>query len=799
MSPLASAGPDRSSRLITRDGGQPIPLQHVHVDAQVIDLCARVTVHQAYRNVESAPLEVVYVFPLDEGAAVCAFEATVDGVRYVGRAVERDEAFKQYDDALEAGHGGFLLDEERADVFTASLGNVKPGAEVVLSITYVTELAAEGGGGRFTLPTTVSPRYAPAGDGAGVGPTPAETLNPPVMPGVPYAFTFEMTVEMNGTLKKIFSPSHALEVEQDGTRARVRLAQRSAAMDRDLVVVIEAEGLDAPHATIEHGAHGGAVLVSFVPSFEAEAQAAEVVFVVDRSGSMGGSSIEEVRNALQLCLRSLSPGCRFNIVSFGSTFAALFPESRPYNDTSLKEAATLVEGMDADMGGTELLPALQFVFAQPAAEGLARQVLLLTDGEVTNTDAVIAEVGAHAPTARLFAFGIGAGASQHMVRGMARASHGAAEFISPGERIEQKVLRQFKRVFAPALTDAAVEWGHPALKAASDRVPPVFEGQRLTIYALAETTPLPAASARLTATVSGRRVTFDIPIDPAHAVQGETIATLAARERIRTLEEQGGYLESRGSQQRRARANSGAASEIRALGEKYQLCSRETSFVAIEHRDTPTTVRAELRRVPVALTSGWGGVGREMLAVPMAAAPMPASAARYAVGLGRPVPTNAIGRHLSSAWDGTLSESADQDASHPTLQAQGAMPNRLFRLSSASRRKTARPAPRPLDRLVALQLADGSWPLDEAFAEAVSIPLRRLERALKGAAGDADTTRRALATAVALAWLERHAPDARDEWEMLAEKAGRWLAACGAAPKKGQAAGDWLEVGASLV
>ena len=114
-----------------------------------------------YRNLETVPLEVVYVFPLDEGAAVCGFEATVDGVRYVGRVKERDEAFREYDEAMEAGHGAFLLDEERADVFTASLGNMKPGASVELSITYVTELAAEGEGVRFTLPTTVSPRYAP--------------------------------------------------------------------------------------------------------------------------------------------------------------------------------------------------------------------------------------------------------------------------------------------------------------------------------------------------------------------------------------------------------------------------------------------------------------------------------------------------------------------------------------------------------------------------------------------------------------------------------------------------------------
>jgi len=80
---------------------------------------------------------VIYTFPLDEGAAVCGFESRGgrralrrpgDGARRGVQAVRR---------RLEAGHGGFLLDEERADVFTASLGNLKPGSVVELSITYV--------------------------------------------------------------------------------------------------------------------------------------------------------------------------------------------------------------------------------------------------------------------------------------------------------------------------------------------------------------------------------------------------------------------------------------------------------------------------------------------------------------------------------------------------------------------------------------------------------------------------------------------------------------------------------------
>jgi Ca-activated chloride channel family protein len=779
MSTSLSSGPAVVSSLVSRESGQSIPLEHVRVEAHVVDLCARVTVHQCYRNREDVPLEVVYVFPLDEGAAVCGFEATVDGVRYVGRAMERDEAFKRYDDALDGGHGGFLLDEERADVFTASLGNMKPGSEVVLSIAYVTELAAEGPAARFMLPTTVSPRYAPASDQTGVGPTPAESLNPPVALDVPYAFTFEMDVTMNGVIRSVQSPSHPIEVEQDGTRARVHLAQRNAPMDRDLVIVVAADGLETPHATVERGERGGAVLLSFVPRFEASTRAAEVIFVIDRSGSMAGASIAEVRNALQLCLRSLSAGSRFNIVSFGSTFATLFPASRVYDEASMKAAAAFVSTLDADLGGTELLPALQFVVQQEPVAGLARQVLLLTDGEVTNTDEVIERVRRHAASARFFTFGIGAGASQHLVRGIARASGGAAEFISPGERIEGKVMRQFKRVFAPALTDVKVTWGQAGATPASDHVPPVFDGERVTIYALTDA-PKPG-TATLSGTLAGRAVTFDISVDPGRAVEGDTITTLAARARIRSLEEQGDYLESRGSRQRRARANTGAAAEIAALGVTYQLCSRETSFVAIEHREAPAEGRAELRRVPVALTSGWGGVREQGVVMASLSASMLASPARAIHSLGRSRASSADVDY-ESAPDACFSMSSGPMASSPASWEPA----------------TRLDLTRQHDHLIALQRADGSWDLDDEFAQAVSMRLRDLEKALRDAVGNPDVARRALATAIAIAWLEKFAASARGEWEMLAEKAGRWLEACRTAPREGTGWDAWVEVARGL-
>ena len=782
MSASATSDPVVNSGLFSSADQKPIPLDHVHVEAHVVDAAARVTIRQSYRNLETEPLEVVYTFPLDEGAAVCGFEATVDGVRYVGRAMERDEAFTHYDDALEAGHGGFLLDEERADVFTASLGNLKPGLTVELSITYVTELAAEGEAVRFTLPTTVSPRYAPAADQRGVGPVPAETLNPPVAPTVPYGFSFAMDATMGGAIRGVQSPSHPIEIELDGPRATVRLAQRQAAMDRDLVIVLTADNLSAPHAVVERAEKGGAVALSFLPRFEPAAQTAEVIFVIDRSGSMSGASIAEVRNALQLCLRSLAPGSRFNIVSFGSTYEALFAESRAYDEASLGEAAAFVRPLEADLGGTEILPALQFVVQQPAVAGMPRQVLVLTDGEVTNTDEVIDLARRHASTARFFTFGIGAGASHHLVKGLARASRGAAEFIAPGERIEAKVMRQFKRVFAPAMTDVKVAWGQDGLTAASDRVPPVFDGERVRVYALADA--LIAGTATLRGTIAGRDVAFEIPIDPAAAVQGDTIATLAARERIRTLEEQGEYLESRGSRQRRGRGHSKAAAEITALGVRYQLVSRETSFVAIEHRDAPVEGQAQLRRVPVALTSGWGGMretGIQYLCAPQMDV-FSAAASSNRAGAGLHASFNVMSLDAGASYDQAATMSALSSSRLPARSRAGGS------IGSQPQAQVLR----PFDALVTLQRADGSWELDGEFAKAVSLKLRQLEKELRTATGDSETVRRALATALALEWLEKHAAAQRGEWELLALKATNWLSASRTEPAAGQGWNAWL-------
>src|SRR6186713_2747953 len=121
--------------------GSAIPLEGVEVTGEVLGAHARVVVRQRYRNAEAKPVEAVYTFPLPADATLTGFAMTCGGRRLDSVVKEREAAFQQYDDAITAGHGAALLEQERPNVFTASVGNLLPGEETLVELSYVQRLA----------------------------------------------------------------------------------------------------------------------------------------------------------------------------------------------------------------------------------------------------------------------------------------------------------------------------------------------------------------------------------------------------------------------------------------------------------------------------------------------------------------------------------------------------------------------------------------------------------------------------------------------------------------------------------
>src|SRR5262245_16816411 len=110
-----------NSGLFTTEGGA-VPLRGVEVTGEVLGGHARICVRQRYQSQEARPVEAIYTFPLPSDATLTGFAMICGGRRLEGVVKEREQAFKDYDDAVWAGHGAALLEQERPNVFTASVG-----------------------------------------------------------------------------------------------------------------------------------------------------------------------------------------------------------------------------------------------------------------------------------------------------------------------------------------------------------------------------------------------------------------------------------------------------------------------------------------------------------------------------------------------------------------------------------------------------------------------------------------------------------------------------------------------------
>lgn len=401
--------------LVQKQNGSRVPLESIKIQVDVQGFTAHVLATMKYTNKDENPIEAIYIFPLDEQAAVCGFQATIDGRTIVAEVQEKQEARDTYDDAISSGQSAFLLEEsdESSDIFQISVGNLPPKKEAIIELRFVTELAVEVEGRVvFVLPTVLNPRYSPQDSTASL----STQIPRAAAVDSPYSFEFEMKVKAISAISEISSPSIALLVEiddNDQSQAKVKQAEAHK-FNKDVEVHILTSEPFKPQAIVENGAKiegkedkegfmaSPVVMLNFFPEFKSSesSEKGEFVFVVDRSGSMSGSKNNSARETLLLFLKSLPDGCYFNVVGFGSSYRTLFKKSKLYNDENLKEATQLAETMQADLGGTEILAPLEWVFSQPLVKGHPRQLFLLTDGEVGNTGQVINLVQKNSKSAR---------------------------------------------------------------------------------------------------------------------------------------------------------------------------------------------------------------------------------------------------------------------------------------------------------------------------------------------------------------------------------------------------------------
>ncbi|XP_046842404.1 von Willebrand factor A domain-containing protein 5A-like [Xenia sp. Carnegie-2017] len=640
----------------------------------------------------------------------------------------------------------------------------------VLELTMVGELNVEAGGAvRFVLPKVLKPRYTPTGSNNPLAPEVSSDSGATAKQGTgPDSYQFSLEIVDAPNIDKVTSPSHKIFADNDGEKIKVTLTE---VKQTDIVILVQPKEINKPLIIVEPGLSNGennfqkssAIMVSFIPEFKGENNclqaACEFVFVIDRSGSMAGSYIKDAAETLLLFLKSIPEGCYFNIIGFGSTYVHLFPESVPYNQKNLETAVKHAKNLQADLGGTELFDPLKEIFSHAAKKGLPRQVFVLTDGSISNTDSVIQLVEKNFNNSRCFSFGIGSGASTTLVKGIAHAGKGAAEFIVSGERMQPKVIRSLKKAMQPAVTDVqisvTVSENITVNVVPKEKLPPIFIGECLIVYAILHDKS-PSSSPQegkilLSGDLLGAKVEHKMkfPIKPAvkkeTASQVSTIHHLAAKKLIKELELDGGKK-----------------AEIIQLSCDSNVISSQTAFIAIDE-DRKQAVKGSLH--------SWDLMPQEeeefmLMSLMTYSASSNSDEIASCATRGRSLSPDPILFKMCKSEDETLSL---KEANH----FYGGFDDDDLEYQSLGNVKHDRDSSNPLSQIINLQLANGAWELTSELSNMVGKSITDLKDACPVSCNGNMMT--IWATCIVLAYLDIHLSTVKDEWELVGMKAKSWL------------------------
>lgn len=579
----------------------------------------RTTLSQTFQNTSDEFVEGVYVFPLPDMAAVDKLRIVVGGRFIEGKIKEKKEAKAIYEAAKKEGKKASLVEQERPNIFTASVANIGPSESVSIQIEYQDSTDIKDGKASVVFPMTVAPRYSPpstliqlaSADGAPVTAVldpvlDRKRITPPLMNPkdepteyIRLPVSIEVTLEAGFDINNIKSAYHTVNINQsDEDSAVIKLSEGKVPANKDFKLTWEATPNKAPQKTVFQETLGEDTFLMTMVSppkvegFETlDAHNRQSIFVIDTSGSMGGTSIVQARRALKLGLSQLSPQDEFNVIRFSSEHSSFFRTPQKATPDNIKAALRWVSNLKAD-GGTNMAPAMAEALKGAGDESLLKQVIFITDGSIGNEQQLFALIQDDLKDARLFPVGIGSAPNRFFMSRAAKFGRGTSVMIGDINEVDTEMGALFQALNSPILTNLQISLKKD-VESFPSKLPDLYSGEPLISVAKFKTSELPDT---LSFTGDYPQTSWDTDLNVKEAPQAKGLSVLWARRKIADLEEQ---------RFDRASANKIDKAILKTALE-YHLVSRLTSLVAVDvtpSRDLSNPLFS--KSVPTQLPDGW--------------------------------------------------------------------------------------------------------------------------------------------------------------------------------------------------
>lgn len=575
-----------------------LPLKETSAEVNIAGVIADVKVKQVYTNNGKSALEAIYVFPASTRAAVYDMRMTVGDRLLIAKIQEKEKARQQYEDAKNQGKSASLLEEERPNVFQMNVANIMPGDTITVELSYTELLIPESGVYEFDYPTVVGPRYSNTTE-ATASSDDKWVSNPYTHEGVLPNYTFDIKARINAgmKIKAVSCPSHLVDVNyEDKNSVQVSLKKSETDQgNRDFILQYKlADNAIESGLLLYKGENSDEnfFLTMIQPPARPEIDQVpprDYVFILDVSGSMYGFPVETEKKLVTNLIEKLRPVDKFNVMLFAGSSTTLADQSIPATKDNLKKAIDLIEKQSGG-GGTEILPALTKALALKKSEGFSRTFVISTDGYVSVETETFDLIKNNLGNSNFFAFGIGTSVNRYIIEGMAHVGFGEPFVVTNEADCEKKAEKFRTYIQTPVLTDVKADYnGFDVYDLEPVNVPDVLAERPIIIYGKYKGEP--KGSITISGKTGSKDFAYTINVAESSPSQNNrALKYLWARQKIRMLDD---YNNVSGDEKQKE--------EITAMGLKYNLLTKYTSFIAIDSLIRNTSGKINTVKQPLPL------------------------------------------------------------------------------------------------------------------------------------------------------------------------------------------------------
>ena len=477
----------------------------IYITSNVNEVFASTQISQYFINHLNSPIELSITFPIKEEISLSKFIIKIDDKDIISKIMPKDLAEEKYKQAIEEGKTGFITryDEEEGSNYIVNIGNINPKQKVILNTYFVQMIGSYDMSYEFVIMEKYPTFHY-------------KELNQNEKRNKKIKANF--IIETQSIITRIIAPfydevakknsKYEVTLDKELKKANIKyeknpdLQQNFDDFDNfgpqsgypgrvneptfltSFSILFRTENMYKPtlYYQYNHDLEEIAYSIHYVyssnelknmPIPEKPDQDNTIsyyskyednnindtpglfIFLIDQSGSMGGKSIELVRQALILFIKSLPRGSYFQFIGFGSNYKKYNNIPVEYNEENVYNIINIILNIDADMGGTNIGSPLNDIYKDDyyTKIKLSKNIVILTDGQVNNREECVNLITANSNKFRIHAIGIGNSFDKILIERSGKLGKGSFNFVEDIENINSIVIKTLNKCLRPYLID----------------------------------------------------------------------------------------------------------------------------------------------------------------------------------------------------------------------------------------------------------------------------------------------------------------------------------------------------------